>query len=107
MGINTSAFLGVWGFLFFNLHLSILHSFICFLPFFLFFIPWLAKVWYFCNFTFSSMANLKLLAALATGFLSSFVVAAPTATVNSIGKRAEISDVFLPPIISFWVYLVY
>lgn len=43
------------------------------------------------------MVNLKLLAALATGFLSSFVVAAPTATVNSIGKRAEITDVFSPP----------
>ena len=43
------------------------------------------------------MANLKLLAALATGFLSSFVVVAPTATVNSIGKRAEISDVLHPP----------
>lgn len=47
------------------------------------------------------MANLKLLAALATGFLSSFVVAAPTATVNSIGKRAEISDVFTPPSFPF------
>lgn len=53
------------------------------------------------------MANLKLLAALATGFLSSFVVAAPTVTVNSIGKRAEISDVlFLLPSFPF-VYRLY
>ena len=51
------------------------------------------------------MASLKLLAALATGFLSSFVVAAPTATVNSIGKRAEISDV--QPSIFLWVHAVY
>ena len=48
------------------------------------------KVWCFDSFH-SSMANFKFLAVLATGYLSSLVLAAPTATINH-AKRASISD---------------
>lgn len=37
------------------------------------------------------MANFKLLAVLATGYLSSLVLAAPTATISH-AKRASVSD---------------